>query len=38
MNEKISLPPFSPETLEEGLVFFDSKEEWRKRYGKYICF
>ena len=34
INEKISLLPFSSETLEEGLVFFDSKEEWRKKYGK----
>jgi hypothetical protein len=37
MNEKITLQPFSPEPLEESLIYFDNKEEWRKRYGKYIC-
>ena len=32
MNEKISLEPFRPETLEKSPVFFDKKEV---RYGKF---
>ena len=36
INEKIELQPFNSNTLEEGIVFFDNKEKWRKQYGKRI--